>query len=181
MINLKDYINESILDDFEELSDKQHKETEHPWGMFWKNTTINKLNWGDCIKTLEHTISIGAKQTNDIPTVTKGRVYVAFWKPLSSMARKYIYIRYNKSDYDYFVKNYLFKGKKSIGLTKPVMSIIPTWPKITPHMSFGVSAQIPTSKSIETGYLLSKEQSQLAIDMINKFTDGEWASYVHSL
>ena len=181
MVNLKDYINESLLDDFEDIEKRQHNELEHPWGYFWKNATINKLNWEDCIKILEQTISIGAKQTNEIPNVTKGRVYVAFWKPLSSMAYKHIYIRYNKSDYDYFVKNYLFKGKKAIGLTKPVMSIIPTWPKLDPHMTFGVNARIPAAKSIETGYLLSKEQSKLAIDMINKFADWEWTTYVHSL
>ena len=61
MVNLKDYINESLLDDFEDIEKRQHNELEHPWGYFWKNVDKSG-NWENELKILEQIISIGAKK-----------------------------------------------------------------------------------------------------------------------
>ena len=62
MTNLSDYINESLLDDFDDIAKDQHNELEHPWGNFWKNVYKTK-RWNNEIKTLEQTISIDAKKS----------------------------------------------------------------------------------------------------------------------
>jgi hypothetical protein len=185
MVNLKDYINESILDDFEDLSNTQHKELEHPWGIFWKNIALKHKNWNSEIKRLEQIISIGAKKLNSMqPNVDKGIVYVAFWTPTLS-SKQNIYIKCNKSDYDeLIIKGFFngYKGRKPIGISKPNIAISQTFHGF-PRISFGNSAMIPGIPSlINSSYLLSKEQSKHVFEMIDKMSNNdEWLIYINSL
>ena len=181
MTNLIDYINESLLDDFDEIAKDQHNELEHPWGSFWKNVHKTK-RWNNEIKTLEQTISIDAKKITTVPKlVDKGVVYVGFWKPIwGANDTIYIVIRYNKDDFKVMDKYFKSKpGRKPIGANRPVISITPLseYNKI-PHISTGLSAQLPSDYRTDmNGYLLSIEQSQKAIDMIDKFANHEWDYY----
>ena len=177
MVNLKDYINESLLDDFEDIEKHQHNELEHPWGYFWKNVDKSG-NWVNELKTLEQVISIGAETSDtSIKNIEKGRVFVTFYKTGSSLPM--IYIRYSAKDWTSMLKYFKSQtGRTPIHYKKPTIVIRPNFKMNNrPHMSFGEGGPAGTVE----GYLLSKEQSKKAIDMIEKFADSEWATYWKSL
>lgn len=177
MVNLKDYINESLLDDFEDMEKRQHNELEHPWGYFWKNVAKSG-NWENEIRTLEQIISIGAEKSDTtIKNIEKGRVFVTFYKTGSSLSR--IYIKYNEKNWSPIWKYFKSQpGRTPPGYKKPTIVIRPNIRMNNrPHMCFGEGGP---AGAVE-GYLLSKEQSKKAIDMIDKFADSEWVTYWKSL
>lgn len=175
MVNLTDYIKESLLDDFEDIGERQHNELEHPWGYFWKNVDKSG-NWVNELKTLEQIISIGAEKSNtSIKNIEKGRVFVTFYKTGSGSFGPMIYIRYSAKDWKPMLKYFKSQvGRTPITYKNPTIVIRPNFKMNNrPHMSFGQGGPADTVE----GYLLSKEQSKKAIDMIEKFADSEWATY----
>ena len=178
MIDLKEYIKESLLDDFDTLNKKVTDIIKHPFGYFWNNVA-NSGNWEDNVKELEANLAWNAKQGNsEMKDLSKGQVLVVFfktpthWSPKSDLTK--IYIRY--SDHDWKVMKKYFKsqvGRTPAGYNSPELNITPNLKMNNkPHMSFNA---IKPYK--QDGYLLSKEDSQDAIDMINKFAHSEWARY----
>jgi hypothetical protein len=173
MMDLKEYIEESLLDDFDTLNKKVTDVIKHPFGNFWNNV-VNSGNWEDNVKELEANLAWNAKPGNSgMKDLSKGQVLVVFFKLSTSDLTK-IYIRYSNSDWA-VVKKY-FKsqvGRTPTGYNSPELNITSLVRKNNrPHMS--LNAIKPYKQD---GYLLSKEDSQDAIDMLNKFVHNEWASY----
>lgn len=177
MVNLTDYIKESLLDDFEDIEKRQHNEIEHPWGNFWKN--VNKSgDWENEIRILEQIISIDAEKSDtSIKNIEKGRVFVTFYKTGSSLSR--IYIKYSGKNWSPMLKYFKSQtGRTPPSYKKPTIVIRPNIKMNNrPHMCFGEGGP---AGAVE-GYLLSKEQSKKAIDMIDKFANSEWAAYWKNL
>lgn len=173
MVNLIDYIKESLLDDFEDIGKRQHNELEHPWGCFWKNVDKSG-DWENELRILEQTISIDAEKSDtSIKNIEKDRVFVTFYKTGSSLSR--IYIKYNEKNWTPMWKYFKSQpGRTPTSYKKPAIVIRQNIKMNNrPHMSFGEGGPAGTVE----GYLLSKEQSKKAIDMIDKFANSEWAAY----
>ena len=174
MVDLKQYIEESLLDDFDTLASNQDKTFEHPWGTFWK-VVHNGGNWEGAIEQLENIITIDAQKVNRIPKLKKGQVYVTFYESNNFVDNKLtrIHLRFNDSEYEIIMDDFLLR--KGINF----INIVPmTKFGNKPHISFiGDTIQDKNWP----GYLLSKEQSAKAIDMLKKFAKEEWATYWKSL
>lgn len=181
MIDLKQYIEESLLDDFDTLASNQDKMLEHPWGIFWRDTE-NGGNWEGAVKQLENIITLGAKKANSGQNLKKGEVFVAFYISNTSVYDKLtrIHVKYNRKDFEVLWKKAEKRGAIIDKHRKSVTSInIMRLAKLNnrPHISL---MEDPTTDNCE-GYILSKEQAAKAIDMINKVADEEWATYWKSL
>lgn len=178
MINLTDYIKESLLDDFEDIEKRQHNElVEHPWGYFWKNVGKSG-NWEYELKILEQTISTDAEKSDtSIKNIEKGRVFVTFYKTGSSLTR--IYIKYSEKNWSPMWKYFKSQtGRTPPSYKKPTIVIRPNIKMNNiPHICFGEGGPAGTVE----GYLLSKEQSKKAIDIIDKFVNSEWVTYWKNL
>lgn len=168
---------ESLLDDFEVLSNNQNKALEHPWGTFWKDTN-DGCNWETAVKQLKMNITNGASKVNELPSLKKGEVFVTFYVSKYSLSDKStrIHVGYNRKDFEVLWK----KGAIKAAQPKLINSIqISQSYKNNPHISFGDDSSIYTDDLI--GYILSKEQAKKAIDMINKVATGDWEAYWESL
>lgn len=166
---------ESLLDDFDTLASNQDKTFEHPWGTFWK-VVHNGGNWEGAVNQLENVITVDAQKVNHIPTLKKGQVYVTFYESNNFVNNKLtrIHICFSKSDYKIIKDEFL-----SIGKGVNYIKIVPmTKFGNKPHISF--MGDTIHDKNWP-GYLLSKEQSAKAIDMLKKFAKEEWATYWKSL
>ena len=173
MINLKEYIGESLLDDFDTINDKVSNITKHPFGYFW-STVVKSGNWEGSVKDLEKNLAWSAEPgDSSMKDLPKGQVLVVFYKSGASDLTK-IYIRYSKQDWTVMKKYFASQtGRTGAWANVPQLHIVPFLKKHDrPHISFGSIR--PYKKE---GYLLSKEYSADAIDMINKFAHSEWATY----
>lgn len=162
---------ESLLDDFDTLASNQDETFEHPWGAFWKDTH-NGSDWESSIERLENIITVDAQKVTHIPTLKKGQVYVTFYESENFVNNKLtrIHIHFSNSDYKIIKNEFLSLGK---GVN---------YIKIVPMTKFGNKPHISfMGDTIHDknwpGYVLSKEQSAKAIDMLKKFANEEWATY----
>lgn len=174
MIDLKQYIEESLLDDFDTLASNQDKTFEHPWGTFWK-TVHNGGSWEGAIEQLENIVTIDAQKVNHIPKLKKGQVYVTFYESMNFVTNKMtrIHLRFNDSEFKIIMDDFLFRKGTNF------MNIVPmTKFGNKPHISF--MGDTIHDKNWP-GYVLSKEQSAKALDMLKKFAKEEWAKYWRSL
>ena len=175
MKDLKQHIEESLLDDFDTLASNQDKTFEHPWGTFWKDT-FNGSDWEGSVQHLENLITLDAQKVNSIPTLKKGQVYVTFYESNNFVHNKLtrVHICFSKSDYKCIWDEFLMVSKNI------------NYIKIVPMTKFGNKPHISFMEDTIynknwPGYLLSKKQSAKAIDMLKKFANEEWATYWKSL
>lgn len=175
MKDLKQYIEESLLDDFDTLASNQDKTFEHPWGIFWKDTS-NGGDWEGAVEQLENIITHDAQKVNHIPTLKKGQVYVTFYESKNFANNKFtrIHICFSRSDYK-IIRDEFSSISKDVDYIK-IIPLIKFGNR--PHISFMGDTIYDKNWS---GYILSKEQAAKAIDMINKIAASDWATYWKNL
>ena len=167
---------ESLLDDFDTLASNQDKTLEHPWGTFWKDTH-NGSDWEGAVNQLENIITQDAQKVNHIPTLKRGQVYVTFYESNNFVNNKLtrIHICFNRSDYNKVVRSQFLSINKDVDYIK-ITPLVKMGNR--PHISFMGDTIYDKNWP---GYVLSKEQSAKAIDMLKKIANEEWATYWRSL
>ena len=176
MIDLKEYIEESLLDDFDTLNNKAGEAIENynPWVEFWTKVRDWK-SFDEGCKDLMSVLSTEAESTTAGEKVPKGRVLVSLHTD-STHKQTAILIEYNKQDWK---SGKMFRGSKPWifleGARPTPMSNI-----IRPR--FGTEKTCGRIKlNQKEGYLLNERYSKQAIDMLHKAANGDWLKYVYNL
>ena len=77
MKDLKQYIEESLLDDFDTLASNQDKVFDKPFVTLYRDS--KQLGWETPVDFFDQTISTYGKKVSSIPKLSKGEVYVGFY------------------------------------------------------------------------------------------------------
>lgn len=168
MMDLKQYIEESLLDDFDTLASNQDKIFDRPFVTLYRDA--KRLGWETPVDLFDQTISTYGKKVSSIPTLSKGEVYVGFYVEPWSPDLKKIYVKFNNSDFQRFKKS---QGRSPKRYKDPSLTIAPFKyngryePSIT-------SAQNVDLNNIKDGYLLSEEHAADALRMLALISDYKW-------
>lgn len=167
MIDLKQYIGESLLDDFDTLSNNQDYAMDHPFVSLYKNAKNG--NWDNAVNEFEYTISSEGEWVKSCPRgLAKNEVFVAFytenWQP--DVLR--LYVRFNKTDFQPFKKS---QGRSSV-YKEPAITIFER--KLNGSPTINVTAAHVENNIIKGGYILSDKHADDALRMLQLMSEYKW-------
>ena len=171
MIDLKEYIKESLLDDFDTLNKKVTDVIEHPFAELYKSVK-NSSNWEAGVENFKAMVTAEAQETINHPLfppqLSKDEVFVAFyseeWSP-----KERIYIQFNKTTFQRFKKS---QGR-SAAYKYPAIQIQPV------KFNGKTSASVFPANNINVGtfgegYILSKRHAVDALRMLDLMSVYSW-------
>ena len=171
MRTLKDYIGESLLDDFDAINDKVSNVIEHPFAELYKSVK-NSGNWDAGVNNFKAVITAEVQETINYPLfppkLSKDEVFVAFyseeWDP-----RERIYVHFNKTTFQRFKKS---QGR-SAAYKHPAIQIQPV------KFNGKTSATVFPANNISVGtfgegYILSKRHAADALRMLDLMSVYSW-------
>lgn len=159
---------ESLLDDFDTLSNKQEEDFKHPFVTLYRDA--KRLGWETPVDLFDQTISTYGKKVSSIPTLSKGEVYVGFYFEPWSPDLKKIYVKFNKSDFQIFKKS---QGRNPKRYKDPSLTIAPFKCNGRYEPSI-MTAQNVDLNNIKDGYLLGKEHAIDALRMLALLSEYKW-------
>lgn len=168
MIDLRQYIEESLLDDFDTLSNNQDYAMEHPFVTLYKEAKNN--NWDNAVNEFEDTISSDGEWVTSRPRgLAKDEVFVAFYTDSWAPNQKNVYVRFNNTQFQIFRKS---QGR-SARYKDPVLTI---WPfkygnRKEPSISSALNVDMSTIKG---GYILSDKHAADALRMLQLMSEYKW-------
>lgn len=169
---------ESLLDDFDALSDNQDKMFKDPFAyLFYNNENSN--NWDGALKEFEEVIKLGSKEDHknirdyyglhQKNPLKKGQVQVWVSKSLISGQSDRIMIFFSNAD----LKPMRDEGCISDG--KYNLTIYNS--SKLGHPMISVTTGLPSIDCVKKRYILSKELSKSAINMVKLIAKQEWKNY----
>lgn len=185
MKDLKEYIEESLLDNFNALNDRTGEAVEkhNPWAIFWKKVQDQKSwkSFDEGLEELMAVLSTGAELTTVGVKVPKGRVLVSLHTD-STHSTPAILVEYNKSNWK---SGRVFRGSdpwmfiegenRSFGSREQDVHLRPGVQKTCGRIRL----------KDKKGYLLNETYSKQAIDMLHKLVNHDWFrdwyDYIESL
>ena len=164
MIDLKQYIEESLLDDFDTLSNNQDYAMEHPFVSLYKNAK-NGNNWDNAVNEFENIISSEGEWVRSRPRgLAKNEVFVAFytedWRPDTLR----LYVKFNKTDFQPFK---ISQGRSGV-YKEPAITIFEK------NGMVNVAAAHVDTNVIKGGYLLSEKHADDALRMLQLMSEYKW-------
>ena len=171
MIELKQYIEESLLDDFDTLASNQDKTFNQPFVTLFRMADKGR-NWDAAIQLFEDTISSEGEWVKSLPRgLAKNEVFVAFytedWRP--DVLR--LYVRFNKTDFQSFKKS---QGRSVAGgvYKEPAITIFGR--KWNGSPTINVTAVQVKNNIIKGGYILSDKHAADALRMLQLMSEYKW-------
>ena len=174
---------ESLLDDFDTLSDNQDKTFKDPFAYLFYNS-VNSNNWDAALKEFEKVIKLDSKEDHknirdyyglhQKNPLKKGQVQV--WIASSAMGQlnnDRVILLFSDVD----LKPMRDEGCISEG--KYNLTIYASLKIGRPMIS--ISSGLPSIDSVKTRYILSKELSKSAINMVKLIAKQEWRNYWEKL
>ena len=163
MIELKQYIEESLLDGYDTISNNQDYAMEHPFVSLYTNA--KKGNWDNAVNEFEDTISSEGEWVKSCPRgLAKNEVFVAFytedWRPDTLR----LYVRFNKIDFQSFKTS---QGRSAI-YKEPAITIFEK------NGMVNVAAAHVEANVIKGGYLLSEKHTADALRMLQLMSEYKW-------
>ena len=170
MIGLKQYIEESLLDDFDTLSSNQDKTFNQPFGTLFR-TADNGCNWDAAIQLFKDTISSEGKWNKSHPRgLAKNEVFVAFYTEAWQPETLRLYVRFNKTDFQPFKKS---QGRSFGGMYKePAITILGKKWNGSPMLNIAPAQE--DTDIIKGGYLLSDKHAADALRMLQLMSEYKW-------
>lgn len=173
---------ESLLDDFDTLSDNQDKAFKDPFAYLFYNG-VNSNNWDGALKEFEEVIKLGSKEDHknirdyyglrQKSPMKKGQVQVWILSSLISGHSDRIMVLFSDAD---------LKPMRDAGCisdSKYNMIIYASLKIGRPMIS--VSSGLPSIDCVKKRYILSKELSKSAINMVKLIAKQEWRNYWEKL
>lgn len=174
---------ESLLDDFDTLSDNQDKTFKDPFAYLFHNSAISSNNWDGALKEFEEVIKLDSKEDHknirdyyglhQKNPMKKGQVQVWMVKALFSWHKDRIILLFSDAD---------LKPMRDAGDMKDytyTMTIYSSLEHKRPMIS--VTSSLPSMDCVKKRYILSKELSKSAINMVKLLAKGEWRNYWEKL
>ena len=168
MIDLKQYIEESLLDDFDTLVSNQDKIFKQPFVTLYRDA--KRVGWETPVDLFDQTISTYGKKVSSIPKLSKGEVYVGFYFDPWSPNLKKIYVKFNNSDFQVFKKS---QGRSSKRYKDPSLTITPFKHNGRYEPSIMPAQNVDLNK-IKCGYLLGEEHATDALRMLALLSEYKW-------
>ena len=175
MIDLKQYIEESLLDDFDTIASNQDKAFDKPFVSLYKN--CERLGWTNVVEDFEAVIASRGKKVTSIPKLSKNDVYVAFYEEDWQPNYPVLYIKYSAP---------VFQAFKTAHKQQQMSRRMPAWKGSAITMRCSIRNNAPYISAAETimdkvdtnkfkyGYLLSKEHAEDAIKMLELMGQSKW-------
>lgn len=181
MIDLKQYIEESLLDDFDTLASNQDKAFDKPFVYLYKN--FENLGWTNVVENFENIIALRGKKVTSIPRLSKDDVYVAIYEEDWQPDLPILYVKYSTAAFKSFKEAH---QKQRVGYRMRGMHSMPAWKGSAITINCPVRNKAPYIAAAETimnkvdtsrfkyGYLLSKEHAEDAIRMLDLMGQSKW-------
>jgi hypothetical protein len=179
MKELKQYIEESLLDDFDTLSDNQDKMFKDPFAYLFYNSAISN-DWEGSLKKFEEVIKLNSKEDHgnlscyyDVyqkSPIKKGQVQVWMAKVPSFYHKDKIILLFSDADLK------PLKDNGSMGEHSYTISLRAD-DKKNGQPLIEIASGFPYIGSVRKRYILSKELSESAINMVKLIAKGEWENY----
>jgi hypothetical protein len=173
---------ESLLDDFDTLSDNQDKTFKDPFAYLFYNST-NSNNWDGTLKEFEEVIKLGSKEDHknirdyyglqQKNPLKKGQVQVWISNSLIRGYSDRIMVFFSDTDLK------PMRDEGCIGDGKYIITLYFSFKIGRPMIS--VSTGLPSIDCVKKRYILSKELSKSAINMVKLIAKGEWRNYWEKL
>lgn len=169
---------ESLLDDFDTLSDKQDKMFKDPFAYLFYNSAISN-DWEGSLKKFEEVIKLDSKEDHENlsgyyddqkrPTRLKnGQVQVWMAKVPSFYHKDKVILLFNNADLKPLKDNgYMNERSYSISLCADKNG----------HPLIQIAAGLPYIGCVKKRYILSKELSESAINMVKLIAEQKWENY----
>ena len=173
---------ESLLDDFDTLASNQDKRLKDPFLYLFYNSTASN-NWSEALKEFEEVIKLNSKEDHkniysyyglqQKNPLKKGQVHVWMAKAPGIFQKDRIILLFSDADLKPLRDNgSMSEGKYNIMIYASLKSGRPL---------ISVSYGLPYKDSVGKRYILSKELSKSAINMVNLIAKGEWENYWEKL
>ena len=163
MIELKQYIEESLLDDFDTISNNQDYAMDHPFVSLYKNAKND--NWNIAVNGFEDTISSEGEWVRSRPRgLAKNEVFVAFYTENWQPDTLRLYVKFNKTDFQPFK---ISQGHSAI-YKEPAITIFERKGMVN------VAAAHVEANVIKGGYLLSEKHADDALRMLQLMSEYKW-------
>ena len=171
MKELKEYIEESLLDNFDDLNKNVDKVINRPFAELYKN--VKKTgNWDACVKNFEMMITSDAQEVINHPMFTpklaRDEVFVAFYSESWDTTQR-VYVRFNKTSFQRFKKS---QGR-SATYREPAIKIFKCVFNGKTSATSWPDNDIDMGK-IKKGYILSKRHAEDALRMIDLMSVYGW-------
>lgn len=173
---------ESLLDNFDTLADNQDQTFKDPFAYLFYND-VNSNDWDGSLKEFEEVIKLGSKEDHknikdyyglrQKNPIKKGQVQVWMAKAPFSWHKDRIILLFSDAD----LKPMRDAGCMSEGTY--TMTIYSSLKIGRPMIS--VSSGLPSIDCVKKRYILSKELSKSAINMVKLIAKGEWKNYWEKL
>lgn len=173
---------ESLLDDFDTLSGNQDKHFKEPFAYLFHNSVASN-NWDGALKEFEEVIKLDSKEDHknirdyyglhQKSPMKKGQVQVWMVKALFSWHKDRIILLFSDAD---------LKPMRDAGDMKDytyTMTIYSSFEHKRPMIS--VTSGLPSMDCVKKRYILSKELSKSAINMVKLIAKQEWKNYWEKL
>ena len=175
---------ESLLDDFDTLSDNQDKTYKDPFAYLFYNS-VNSNNWDGALEEFEEVIKLDSKEDHknikdyyglhqkSRGPMKKGQVQAWMVKAPVSWAKDRIILLFSYAD---------LKPMRDAGDMKDytyTMTLYSSFKHERPMIS--VTSGLPSIDDVKKRYILSKELSKSAINMVKLIAKGEWRNYWEKL
>lgn len=174
---------ESLLDDFNALSDNQDKTFKDPFAYLFYNSVTSSNNWDGALKEFEEVIKLDSKEDHknikdyyglhQKSPMKKGQVQVWMVNAPFSWHKDRIILLFSNAD----LKPMRDAGCMSEGTY--TMTLYSSLKLERPMIS--VSSGLPSIDGVKKRYILSKELSKSAINMVKLIAKGEWRNYWEKL
>ena len=181
MKDLKQHIEESLLDDFDTISNNQDKTFDRPFVSLYKN--CENLGWENTVEDFEAVIASRGKKVTSIPRLSKDDVYAAIYEEDWQPNHPVLYIKYSTTAFKSFKDA---RQKQQVGYRMRGMHSMPAWKGSAITIRYSMRNKAPYISAAETimdkvdtskfkyGYLLSKEHAADAIKMLDLMGQSKW-------
>ena len=177
---------ESLLDDFDTLANKQEKTLKDPFAYLFYNSVTSK-NWGRALREFEEVIKLDSKEDHknikdyygllQKNPIKKGQVQV--WMAggsISQLKNDRVVLLFSDADLKPMRdEGCISEDTYNITIYSSLGTLINGRPDIS------VSAGLPSIDRVSTRYILSKEFSKSAINMVKLIAKQEWRNYWEKL
>lgn len=174
---------ESLLDDFDTLASNQDKYFKDPFAYLFYNSVTSSNNWDGTLKEFEEVIKLDSKEDHknirdyyglhQKNPMKKGQVQVWMVKAPFSWHKDRIILLFSDAD----LKPMRDEGCMSEGTY--TITLYSSLKHERPMIS--VTSGLPSIDGVKKRYILSKELSKSAINMVKLIAKGEWRNYWEKL